>query len=484
MKLSVGTNFDNQLLEELKGSPVTSVYGKLTEDIVGGGRPSFALPKVDESKVQEHINLAHKQGIEFNYLLNSVCLDNLELTADMNRRIIEFINILDEWKVDWITVTIPYLIELIKARYPRIKISVSSFAHVDSIQKAKHYEQLGVEEITPPESYNRNFRFLEELRKSVKLDIRLIATNDCLISCPFQHHHPIYQSHASQTGHVSGGFGFDFCLLRCTFERLKDPSQFIKACWIRPEDIKIYEEIGYDNFKLTERLKKTDKILKTIRAYQNKKWDGNLAEILNVRMSEEDFVFPNFKYLDRPEFADFGKITGAFRLLFKNKVYIDNGKLEGFIDFFKNKKFDCLETNCDTCNYCKKIAQNVVSIDSDQKESAIHDFEKLFQELACGDFFRKEETQMILIWPSEISDVFEKLIEAKPDFIREMSRKMMFAEAEKIAKERNSDEVNLNDVIKANFNTTPKEFHPMLVKGLIDMNIDVTEFVSANGPDY
>lgn len=36
MKLSVATNFDNNLIEELKQYPVYEVYGKLQEDIVGG----------------------------------------------------------------------------------------------------------------------------------------------------------------------------------------------------------------------------------------------------------------------------------------------------------------------------------------------------------------------------------------------------------------------------------------------------------------
>ncbi len=481
MRLSVGTNFDNRLLEGLDSSTVSTVYGKLTEDIVGGGRPSFALPKVDGDIIREHIDLAHRKGIEFNYLLNSACMDNLELTSQVNSQIIEFLDVLDEWKVDWITVTIPYLIELVKRRLPRVKVSVSSFAHVDSIQRAKYYEQLGVDEITTPESYNRNFRFLEELRNSVKLDIRLIATNECLISCPFSHHHPIYQSHASQTGHITGGFAFDYCLLRCTYEKLLDPTHFIKSCWIRPEDIKVYEEIGYDSFKLTERLKKTDQILKMVKAYENEKWDGNLAEILNVRMSEEDYVFPNFEYVNKPEFADFGKMTSAFRLLFSNKVFIDNRKLDGFINFFKNKRLNCLETNCDNCNYCKQIAQKAVSFDHRQQEHAVREFKDLFENLTNGSFFLKNEDS--LLWPEEVRNIFDKMIEAKPEFIQELSRKTIQADAEKNARERNSDSVSLGDVVKANFNGTPSEFHPILTKSLADLNIDVAKYINFEEQD-
>ena len=47
MKLSVATNFDDNLIEELKKYPVYEVYGKLKEDGIGGGIPSNTLKQVD-----------------------------------------------------------------------------------------------------------------------------------------------------------------------------------------------------------------------------------------------------------------------------------------------------------------------------------------------------------------------------------------------------------------------------------------------------
>ena len=41
MRLSVACNFDDALLDGLKNYPVYEVYGKVTQDFVGGGRPSF-----------------------------------------------------------------------------------------------------------------------------------------------------------------------------------------------------------------------------------------------------------------------------------------------------------------------------------------------------------------------------------------------------------------------------------------------------------
>ena len=56
MKLSVACNFDDALLDGLRGYPVYEIYGKLTSDFFGGGRPSFYLPEVDRAALAAGAN--------------------------------------------------------------------------------------------------------------------------------------------------------------------------------------------------------------------------------------------------------------------------------------------------------------------------------------------------------------------------------------------------------------------------------------------
>jgi len=60
-------------------------------------------------------------------------------------------------------------------------------------------------------------------------------------------------AHAGQEWHGNRGFFIDWCFLRCTEMKLRDPVNYIRSEWIRPEDIPAYEEMGYDLFKVTER---------------------------------------------------------------------------------------------------------------------------------------------------------------------------------------------------------------------------------------
>ncbi|MBI4590887.1 MAG: type II toxin-antitoxin system HicA family toxin [Candidatus Rokubacteria bacterium] len=104
------------------------------------------------------------------------------------------------------TVSLPYLLDLIKRRYPQFRVTVGVFAGVDHVQKARTWEELGADCITLESlSVNRRFPLLTSLRKTVRCDLMLLVDTNCLQSCPFSRAHMVALSHASQVGHPSRG---------------------------------------------------------------------------------------------------------------------------------------------------------------------------------------------------------------------------------------------------------------------------------------
>ena len=81
MRLSVATNFDPELVEKCRDYPVTELFGKLRTDAVGGGRAPYQLAKVSRRQLEDHVRHLQKSGIAFNYLLNSSCMGNREITS-------------------------------------------------------------------------------------------------------------------------------------------------------------------------------------------------------------------------------------------------------------------------------------------------------------------------------------------------------------------------------------------------------------------
>ncbi|MEW6088702.1 MAG: U32 family peptidase [bacterium] len=355
MRLAVPTNWDHKLIENLSGLPVENYYAKLQEDIIGGGRPASSIPHVTRQKVKDHIKLIHANKSLFNYVINAPCLGNIEYAPLYRRQIFKLLDWLTSIEVDSVTVSIPLLLEWVKRNFPSLKVSVSVFSHVDTISMAKMYENLGADEITITQQFNRDFNFLKGLRKNLKTDFQLIVNNACLFGCPFRRYHSNLNAHSSQTG--SKKLPIDYPVMRCTLLRFKYPAEVIRSPWVRPEDLVHYEKIGIDKFKLSGRTNTTEWITRTAKSYVSRKSPENFAELL---------AFPNAAG------SIFRKsIPGAPDV----NLVIDNDALSGFIEHFLQKS--CSALPCDKCLYCDRTAQKAVRTSKKLSKELISSYEKV-----------------------------------------------------------------------------------------------------------
>nr|MDA3970891.1 hypothetical protein [Desulfobulbaceae bacterium] len=60
MEIRVSTNWDPKLPQALSKFPVSHVYGKLADDVIGGCRPSFLLPQVTREDFAAHVKECHR----------------------------------------------------------------------------------------------------------------------------------------------------------------------------------------------------------------------------------------------------------------------------------------------------------------------------------------------------------------------------------------------------------------------------------------
>ncbi len=342
------------LLDGLAPYPVYEVYGKLTADPFGGGRPSFYLPEVDRARVEDYVRRTHAKGIEFNYLLNSSAMDNIEYTRVGQRAMDEVLDWVDGIGVDSITVANIYLLRLIKKRHPRIKVRISSRRFTDNPRKVRFWVEQGADCIVVSEvNIHREFKVLKSLQKAAgDVELSLIVNNWCRQDCAIAGNHAVTLSAGSREG--SKGFPLDYCSLRCNSIRLDDPVNFIRANWIRPEDLPIYEEMGFHNFKIVERSTPTAVLLSRVKAYAERRYDGSLLDLVqNFAYPEEAFEGEEKKrYPLRRLAKHFGR-SRAYNLLKlpllmrygrtasvlqprrgRNPIQIDNRALDGFIDRF------------------------------------------------------------------------------------------------------------------------------------------------------
>jgi len=388
MKLRVSTNWDNALLEELKDTCVEEIYGKLPSDVIGGVRPAFLLPQINREEAAEHVKTAQEKGIRFNYLINTMCLNNIHYSREGYREIVKLLEWISTIGVDIVTVGFPYMIKLVQEVLPGMKIKASSVCRINSVPKAKQYEDFGVNEIIIDENINRDFETLLAIRKALDCELELIANPCCLNDCPHQLEHVAHDGHASQDHSMNNYCYLQFPYYNCTMKKFTEPVEIIKARWIRPEDLEVYESIGYRKFKIVERFKRTDVLASTVAAYERRRFDGNLIDILTLT-NPDVYLKPDMEYFNKPEHVNvpmISQVGGLMDFALRDFIYIDNRKLDGFIEFFQ-KNGPCRNRDCAQCGYCKKVFEKAATSDAHEAEIRKKGFESFIQAMLNGDVF-------------------------------------------------------------------------------------------------
>jgi collagenase-like PrtC family protease len=406
MRLSLATNFDPLLIEEVRGTPVVELFGKLREDVVGGGRAPYQLAPVTRKELERHVRLAREAGIGFNYLLNASCLGNTEITRAGQRGIEELAGWLCDIGVESVTVASPVLLRLVKTRFPRLKVRISVFGGVDRVRKAQMWEEMGADCIVLDSILvNRELAALAAIRKSVSCDLELLVNNNCLSACALSPSHMNALSHAGQRGHGNDGFLIDWCFLRCAEMKLRDPVNYIRSEWIRPEDLAVYEGLGYDLFKIAERDIPTRLLVARARAYAARRYDGNLLDLVQpygFGAADVDDRRPRrgigwlLRFAVRPLLVNPARMLALKRLAEllgmirpvagEPPVFIDNRSLDGFIARFREK--GCRDLDCAECRWCHDFAAKAVRVDAAHRDRALRAFEDLFRSIDGGGMWR------------------------------------------------------------------------------------------------
>lgn len=374
-------------MPEINRPGITEVYGKLASDFVGGGKHSFQVPEVSVKKSGLHIEKVLKMGLEFNYLLNATCISNQEWTFYGQKNIRRTLDWLVDMKVAAVTVSIPYLLEFIKKNYPGLKVYVSVLSAVNSIERARYWQGLGADKITLFNTdLNRNFALLKLIRKNVNCRLQLIANANCLYQCPFYISHGIMASHASQARHISEGFAIDYCRINCKLRQFSNLSEIIRSPWIRPEDVRCYEDVGIDSLKIIDRGMTVRWISLIANAYADGRYEGNLMDLFPSPSKTVNFsgfnLWHRLKYFFRPAMVNLFRFYGMSKLLFDLQIYIDNRLLDDFLAFFHNN--DCGVTDCSECGYCDRVAGLVIKADPALRSKVVSQYRVCLSDMVTG----------------------------------------------------------------------------------------------------
>ncbi|MDO5560764.1 MAG: hypothetical protein Q4F95_14380 [Oscillospiraceae bacterium] len=404
----VGTNFDYRLFDIIKeydkDHMIKTLYGKIRNDGLPGGRASSIIPDFTMEQLEDYVKVCRENGLSFNYLINPLCMDQNENDPVMGKKIRNFIHETYDIGIREFTLNSPELIKYVKKSFNDVRITLGLYAYPSNIQHIQYWADWGVDEITLDHSFNRNFALLRhvlEVYKESSISMRLIANNFCFKDCPFKLAHGCVASHSGNNGIL-----MDYYLINCAFRKVTNPRSMLTSEWIRPEDVHIYEELvestGFKHFslKLVDRTRSTGFIERVIKAYLSQSYNGNLLDIINwpetknmsigkktaispaagrPRVKNEDMIKPEvlIQYGDVMRFPE---------------IFIDNTKLNGFVEhFYKNNHCsDCLcsdnilphgQSSSASCGYCSSWYDKAIHFDKDEIDRWLSNASELLNSL-------------------------------------------------------------------------------------------------------
>ena len=231
-----------------------------------------------------------------------------------------------------------YLLQALANEAPDIAAQLEAVPSVNTMLDSLHKIEAQLAYISetgfkPPgkiildRSLNRNLDDLASISLTMHqhfpgLKMEVLANEGCLPYCPFKLSHDSYIALANIDGqdqtHIIN------CDIGCMRLLEEQPHRLLQSPFIRPEDIDLYL-YHVDTIKLCGRTLGSDFLINTIRAYQARRYDGNLLDLMDA-MS-----------------------------WMANRLYVDNSMLS--FDF-ANMLSQC-DNRCDRCGFCKELFDSI-----------------------------------------------------------------------------------------------------------------------------
>jgi len=229
-----------------------------------------------------------EQGIRLDTLFNCNCYGDLSISHELATQVRDVLKDMQSEGLfpDIVTTTSPFVATILKQEFPQVRVRASVNVRIQGILGFQAVAEL-FDEYYLNREHQRDLAYVKTVaawaaRQGKALGMQV--NSGCLRDCPFQTFHDNLHGHGRQRQSAIGK-DFDFSVFRCRthYGRDKQLIDILRATWIRPEDVPLWEP-HVQLFKLaTRRIGHPSAIVK---AYATYNYDGNLLELLDPQHTD------------------------------------------------------------------------------------------------------------------------------------------------------------------------------------------------------
>lgn len=321
---------------------IKSVFGSIKQHAWLAARPDFRLPEISEAEFASYVKLLKRFDVEFNYTLNAPYLGSKAEFYERRPEIYSILGFLAEAGVKRLIISNPMLLDFIsRSEFSKLfSIEISTIAHVDTVMQALAYKELypQVDTICGGLLKNRDFEFLRQVTKQcskVGVTYEVLVNEFCSTGFEAGGTHCIFRDscyvcHSQNVTKQDATLMHNYPMGNCMASRSSNGADWLRANWIRPQDLEVYMDLGVTQFKVTGRTGSTPYLTKVLKSYMSGVWDENLLDLWKPL----ETIFS-----EKPEESHHQRFN------------IYTPMLDGFIDKWKSG-FVCANTTCAECRHC------------------------------------------------------------------------------------------------------------------------------------
>lgn len=280
------------------------------------GRPLLGYGEGDDSAtikdvLREELTLIKASGRRLDLLLNANCYGELAMSRELEMRVCAIIGELEDWgcRPDIVTAASPFIARTVKKYFPDIETRASVNMRLTTLQ-AMRYLSPWFDSYYIGRDVQRNLPTLKRFSGWAHAEgkkIGLLANSGCLRNCPWQTYHDNLISHSAAALEHMSAPGFNPHLCWTLYQSAENLPELLKATWIRPEDLELYEPY-VDFIKLATRQHSMPRLV--VDAYVSKEFRGNVADLLEPGFSPALYQH-GLMILDNSRFpSDWASMTG------------------------------------------------------------------------------------------------------------------------------------------------------------------------------
>lgn len=233
-----------------------------------------------QARAERELLAIKQMGIRLDLLFNGNCYGEYAISERLANTVSSVIEYLEEigCGADIVTTASPAIAHTVKERYPEIEVRASVNMRIGTVKGMEYFADL-FDSFHVQREYNRSpshLRMLKEWADSAEKKLVMLANSGCLTHCSGQTFHDNLVAHEAEICEVKNLE--DFLPYAC-WRVLKKPENWhmlLENTWIRPEDIRHYEDI-FDTVKLATRMHSFPGMV--IDAYARGRFYGNTLDL-------------------------------------------------------------------------------------------------------------------------------------------------------------------------------------------------------------